>query len=136
MECGPERTRGRTSVVDRRYDRRHDDNTSGNITLSGAAAILILIYRYDAPARRGERLRTRSSEVVMEDDAISVSAVVVTALGIKRDEKALQYAVQRVAADELPPDGPRASMWPLRCRARFRTDGAEKPSRILRKPRR
>lgn len=39
--------------------------------------------------------------VVLEDDAILMEGTVVTALGIKRSEKALSYNVQQVNSDEL-----------------------------------
>jgi Outer membrane receptor proteins, mostly Fe transport len=44
-------------------------------------------------------------EVVMAADALQVDEVVVTALGIKREKKALGYAVQDVKADELNKTG-------------------------------
>ena len=40
-------------------------------------------------------------EVVLEEDAISIDELVVTALGISREKKALGYAVQDVKGDEL-----------------------------------
>ena len=40
-------------------------------------------------------------DVTMEDDAILMEGTVVTALGIKRSEKALSYNVQTVDSDEL-----------------------------------
>ncbi|NOU60782.1 SusC/RagA family TonB-linked outer membrane protein [Marinifilum caeruleilacunae] len=44
-------------------------------------------------------------DVVMAADALQVDEVVVTALGIKREKKALGYAVQDVKADELTQTG-------------------------------
>lgn len=43
----------------------------------------------------------RLFNVTMSDDAIMMEATVVTALGIKRSEKALSYNVQEVKSDEL-----------------------------------
>lgn len=40
-------------------------------------------------------------DIVLEDDAVSMDEVVVTALGIKRAQKALSYNVQEVRGDEL-----------------------------------
>lgn len=40
-------------------------------------------------------------DIVLEDDAISMDEVVVTALGIKREMKALSYNVQEVSASEI-----------------------------------
>ena len=42
-----------------------------------------------------------SINVTMEEDAIGVQEVVVTALGIKREQKALGYSVQEVKGEEL-----------------------------------
>ena len=43
----------------------------------------------------------RVFDVTMEDDAILMEGTVVTALGIRRSEKALSYNVQKVDSDEL-----------------------------------
>ena len=43
----------------------------------------------------------RKFDVVLQDDAIMMEGTVVTALGIKRSEKALSYNVQEVKSDEL-----------------------------------
>lgn len=43
----------------------------------------------------------RVFDIVMQDDAILMEATVVTALGIKRSEKALSYNVQQVNADAI-----------------------------------
>lgn len=40
-------------------------------------------------------------EVVLEEELIGMDAVIVTALGIRREEKALGYAVQKVAGDAV-----------------------------------
>lgn len=76
-------------------------NTSGAFTLSVPAGGALNFSFIGMTPQRVEVGNRTQLEVVMEDDAISMSAVVVTALGIKRDEKALGYAVQKVAADEL-----------------------------------
>ena len=39
--------------------------------------------------------------VVLQEEAIEVSAVVVTALGLTREEKSLGYAVSKVASEEI-----------------------------------
>ncbi len=43
----------------------------------------------------------RVFEVTLEDDSIAMEGTVITALGIKRSEKALSYNVQEVKSDEL-----------------------------------
>lgn len=76
-------------------------DASGAFTLSVPADGALNFSFIGMTPRRVEVGSRTQLEVVMEDDAISMNAVVVTALGIKRDEKALGYAVQKVAADEL-----------------------------------
>nr|WP_321452133.1 SusC/RagA family TonB-linked outer membrane protein [uncultured Carboxylicivirga sp.] len=44
-------------------------------------------------------------DIIMKSDAIGMDEVVVTALGIKRERKALGYAVQDVEADEIAKTG-------------------------------
>ena len=44
---------------------------------------------------------TRMFEVVLEDDSIVMEGTVVTALGIKRSEKALSYNVQEIKSDDF-----------------------------------
>ena len=76
-------------------------NTAGAFTLSVPAnATLQFSFIGMTPRQIAVGSRTQI-EVTLEDDAIAMGAVVVTALGIKRDEKALGYAVQKVKADEL-----------------------------------
>lgn len=76
-------------------------NTSGTFTLNVPAdATLKFSFIGMTPQQIAVGGRTQI-EVTLEDDAIAMNAVVVTALGIKRDEKALGYAVQKVKADEL-----------------------------------
>lgn len=76
-------------------------NTAGAFTLNVPAnATLQFSFIGMTPRQVAVGSRTRI-EVTLEDDAIAMGAVVVTALGIKRDEKALGYAVQKVKADEL-----------------------------------
>lgn len=44
-------------------------------------------------------------EIVLEEDAIQISELVVTAFGISREKKALGYAVQAVKSDQLTQSG-------------------------------
>ena len=46
------------------------------------------------------RLRSKI-DIVLKEQSVDVDTVVVTALGIKRSEKALSYNVQQVAADAI-----------------------------------
>lgn len=76
-------------------------DADGNFTLpvQGTQTIQITYLGYQAKeikARGG-----MSVNVIMEPDNRTLDDVVVTAFGIKREEKALGYAVQKVKGDEL-----------------------------------
>lgn len=62
----------------------------------------ILVFSYIGFQRKEETVGTRTSiNVVMQEDVQALENVVVTALGIKREEKKLGYAVQRVSGDAV-----------------------------------
>lgn len=76
-------------------------DADGRFTLpvSGTQTVQITYLGYQAKeikARGGMSLN-----VIMEPDNRTLDDVVVTAFGIKREEKALGYAVQKVKGDEL-----------------------------------
>ena len=61
-----------------------------------------IVFSYIGKLTVMEAIAGRTSiNPVMEDDDVNVEEVVVTALGIKRDAKALGYAVQEVKNEEL-----------------------------------
>lgn len=73
----------------------------GNFTLSVPAnASLAISYVGMKPQTIAIAGRTQL-EVVLEDESQSLDAVVVTALGIKRSQKALSYNVQEMKSDAL-----------------------------------
>lgn len=62
----------------------------------------ILVITYIGYLPQEVKIDTRSTyDVVLQEDAKALDEVVVTALGIKRSEKALGYSVQKVGGDEL-----------------------------------
>ena len=77
-----------------------DGNGQFSISLPTAEAILVassLGYKsQELPAAAGKELR-----FVLLPDLINIDEVVVTALGISREKKALSYAVQDVKGEEL-----------------------------------
>ncbi len=85
------------SVVVRGTDKATQTNADGNFSLTNVPANAKLVFSFvghktielDLPA--GNRL-----DVQMEEDTRELSEVVVTALGIRRDKKALGYAVTSV----------------------------------------
>lgn len=61
-----------------------------------------IVFSYIGKLTVMEPLNGRSTiNVVMQDDDVAVEEVVVTSLGIKKDAKALGYAVQSVKSEEL-----------------------------------
>lgn len=65
-----------------------------------AQAVLAINYLGYEPVEVAVGSRT-NIDIVIKEQAVDVDAVVVTALGIKRSEKALSYNVQQIAADAV-----------------------------------
>src|SRR5690625_643992 len=62
----------------------------------------VLVFSYIGYKTQEVAIDGRTSlKVIMQDDAQTLDEVVVTALGIERDEKALGYAVQKVGGQEV-----------------------------------
>jgi iron complex outermembrane receptor protein len=73
----------------------------GNFSLSvGANAVLEVSYTGYAPQEITVGSQTNFS-ITLAEGAIALDNVVVTALGIKKEEKALGYAVQSLGGDEI-----------------------------------
>ena len=75
----------------------------GRFTLQVAdpdQAVLVIDYLGYETVELAVGTRT-NFDVVLQESAVSMESVVVTALGIKRSEKALSYSVQQVKAEEL-----------------------------------
>lgn len=66
------------------------------------ASTSVLTYSYLGFVTVGETVGNRTNiDVVLQEDTQQLDEVVVTALGIKREEKALGYAVQKVGGEEV-----------------------------------
>jgi TonB-linked SusC/RagA family outer membrane protein len=71
-----------------------------NLTVTNENSILLVSYvgYKSVNIALGGRPKV---EVMLEEDAVGLSEVTITALGIKREKKALGYAVQEVKGDDL-----------------------------------
>ncbi len=78
-------------------------NTSGNYTLEVLPGVEALIFSYTGFASKEVPLDPNSNvlDVVLSESGAALQEVVVTALGIKREKKALGYASTVVSAQEI-----------------------------------
>ena len=77
-------------------------DADGNYELEVPGTESILVYSYLGFGRVEETVGARTViNVVMKEDIQQLDNVVVTALGIKREEKKLGYSVQRVSGDAV-----------------------------------
>ncbi|MEB3375341.1 hypothetical protein SFC43_26225 [Bacteroides sp. CR5/BHMF/2] len=61
----------------------------------------ILVFSYVGYKTKEVPVKEKNVNVILEDATQELNEVVVTALGIKRSEKALSYNVQQLNGDEL-----------------------------------
>jgi len=73
----------------------------GSFTLSVSGATPVLVFSYTGRETQELRIGSSSTYNVRLNSAGSLSEVVVTALGIRRDKKALGYSVQDIKTEEL-----------------------------------
>jgi len=77
-------------------------NVDGTFTLNDLSTEDVLVFSYVGMDTQEMQVRTQTIiNIVMTSDAIGIEEVVVTALGIKREQKSLGYAVQEVRGEEL-----------------------------------
>lgn len=76
-----------------------DGYYSLNVSGSNATLVFSFIGYVSQEVKVGNKVEIN---VTLKEDATNLDAVVVTALGIKRESKALGYAVSNVGADALP----------------------------------
>lgn len=77
-------------------------NVDGNYSIVTNNINPILVYSYIGFKTQEIALRNQTTiNVTMHDDSQMISEVVVTALGIKRSEKALSYNVQQIKTDAV-----------------------------------
>ena len=65
----------------------------------------VLVFSYIGMKTQEVSASSTSINVSLKDDSVELEGVVVTALGIKRSEKTLGYAVSKVTSDELTKSG-------------------------------
>lgn len=77
-------------------------NTEGNYTLEIKPTDKTLVFSFIGMKTKEVVIGASDKiDVVMEEDAMGLDEVVVTAMGIKKKKKALGYAVQNVKSDKL-----------------------------------
>jgi TonB-linked SusC/RagA family outer membrane protein len=70
-----------------------------------ASSSQVLVFSYIGMKSQEVAASSTSINVKLKDDSVELEGVVVTALGIKKDEKKLGYAVSKVTADEITKSG-------------------------------
>lgn len=73
----------------------------GNYKITTKTATLVLVFSYVGYQTKETHATENIVNIVLEDGAQELGEVVVTALGIKRSEKALSYNVQKVGNDAV-----------------------------------
>lgn len=77
-------------------------DANGNYTLTVPKSENVLIFSFIGYATKEETVGTRTEiNISLTDDNQQLNEVIVTALGIKREEKSLGYAVQKVSGNAL-----------------------------------
>ena len=77
-------------------------DVGGKYTISMPDGSTVLVFSFIGYASQEIEVGTRSSiEVAMTEDVQQLSEVVVTALGVERSTKALNYSVTEVAGDKF-----------------------------------
>ncbi|MFC5684365.1 SusC/RagA family TonB-linked outer membrane protein [Flavobacterium sp. MAHUQ-51] len=64
-----------------------------------------LVFSFIGMKTQERSASSTTINITLQDDAVELEGVVVTALGIKRSEKSLGYAVSKVTSDELTKSG-------------------------------
>lgn len=77
-------------------------DVNGNYTLQAPATNGVLVFTFIGLKSQEVEIGSRSSvDIQMEQDVQQLTEVVVTSLGVAKEEKSLGYAVQQVNSDEL-----------------------------------
>lgn len=76
-------------------------DTDGNYSLSNVPAGSVLVFSFVGMKDQEIPASGQAVSVVMEDEAVGIDEVVVTALGISRDKKTLSYATRQMSGDNL-----------------------------------
>ncbi|MBS7231990.1 SusC/RagA family TonB-linked outer membrane protein [Flavobacterium psychroterrae] len=70
-----------------------------------ASSSQVLVFSYIGMKTQEVAASSTSLNIKLKDDSVELEGVVVTALGIKKDEKKLGYAVSKVTSDEITKSG-------------------------------
>jgi TonB-linked SusC/RagA family outer membrane protein len=70
-----------------------------------ASSNQVLVFSYIGMKTQEVAASSNSLSVKLKDDSVELEGVVVTALGIKKEEKKLGYAVSKVTSDEITKSG-------------------------------
>ncbi len=89
----------------------------GSFSLEVPAGYDVLIFSYTGYGTREETLGVSNVLNISLVEGVTVGEVVVTALGIQRDEKAVGYAVQQVGSDAIEKSGSSTALQALRGKA-------------------
>lgn len=77
-------------------------DVDGNYSLNAGGPETVLVFSFLGYRTREEVVGNRSAiDIVLEEDSEELSEVVVTALGIERNVRALQYSVTNVGGEDL-----------------------------------
>ena len=89
------------SVLVRGTNRGTTTDKTGKYSVQASEAD-ILVFSFLGYTEKSAIVGNRTSiDIVLQEDSKTINEVVVTALGIKREEKSLGYAVSKMSADEL-----------------------------------
>lgn len=89
------------SVVVKNTPRGVETDFDGNFEIQ-ASTDETLVFSYIGMKTKEVKVGTSSAiKVILEEDALQLEGVVVTAMGISRDEKSLGYAVSKIGGEEL-----------------------------------
>lgn len=90
------------SIVEKGTSNGTITNVDGTYTLRISSSDAVLIFSFVGMKTMEESLNGRSTvDVILETEQIGLDEVVVTALGISKEKKALGYAVTEVGSDEI-----------------------------------
>lgn len=76
-------------------------DADGRFSLSTNSTNAILVFSYVGFKTQAYPANQSFYHIIMEEDALMMDEVVVTAMGIKKERKALGYSVQEIKSDEL-----------------------------------
>lgn len=89
------------SVIEKGTSNGAVTDVNGRFTLKTKSANATLVFSYIGYATQTVAAKGGNVEVTLHEEGKQIGEVVVTALGIKREQKALSYNVQQIKGDKL-----------------------------------